>query len=342
MLINATLPCYNPSLAMTYYALRANDKKGQGWVNLPVSSITKLTGISTYTLKEHLKQMESLKWVQKFSFTKDLVYVKYVSEKKIVQTMCRNNVVFPQTNTRYVENKKNLSNKNNFLAKALLAIQLRLQREAETKLNYSMSQNKVDLKDHVNQQLVRMVEKERNARLLNRRSSHCADIFNKKQAVFINLKNHLHLGSVRIDRLKVYSIGISQKLLSKITGYSVSRISKLLSIFSDKRIRCYRRATTSETFNRNIATIDLATDTSYESIKPLPYYYKDTISHYHYRSQIRAKNAPCQLSPQELEVAKLSAITMGLPYSTAGAYKAIEKTTVRKFKKNTRGLRTPY
>ena len=330
MYINATLTITDPSLSRLYYAIRGSDKSGQGWVVIAHSKLLRLLQISKSSLRRLLKQGSDLKWFQTVIWQDDNLFIKYTSEKSIV-SKCN---VSRECNVRYLENKANLKKKDLFVGKALLAVQVNLQTKAETKLQYLLHTGSLQLKPVVDQKFVESIKKIKSQRFVKKRSSYVT------QDIFINPNEKKRLATVRIDKGEHrYSVGISQKKLSEVTGYCVNSISRLLKPFGDMRVQCIRSSTSKELFDDTVVTIEIATEDSFQSLKPLPYYYLDRITRKGHRERLDKHTLLKKLSPEELKVAMLSGILKGYPYSPEGAIEFLTKYGIKRFKRNTRILR---
>lgn len=359
MKINSTLYLQKPNLATLYYVIRHYDKKGAGWVCVSISKLVKMSKLSLSTIYKLLKELLSSNWIYNYELkgnskdSKGQVYIKYVSDIKIL-TNTYNIKVKP---LYVVAPYKLLYNKAAIKGRCYLGQMNFNQAVVEHKLDYSIGKRKI-----VGQLLSLKTVKAENKRLkypkTNKAKVSSLDCngTNLKDAItgrcssnttsnYDSVQEHISYAikgqhGVKVLNKSSYKVAaITSQTLANKLNVNRRTVDKYLKQYSNNRVKLYRRCSLIEATTEApyvIWDIDEANSIC-DAYRPLPFLYTKNVLHSHQRALIK-KPLIFYLNNEQLEVAKLCAITKGFSNDNEGAEAYLKKTGLVRFKKNTNSL----
>lgn len=359
MKINSTLYLQKPNLATLYYVIRHYDKKGAGWICVSISKLVKMSKLSLSTIYKLLKELLVANWIQTYELKgnnkdeKGQIYIKYVSDVKIL-TNIYNIKIKP---LYVVAPYKLLHNKTAIKGRCYLGQMNFNQAVVESKLDYSIGKRKIK-----GELLPLSTVKAENKRLRYPKTNKVkvdpldCNGTNLKDAItgrcssnetsnYGSVQGHISYAikgqhGVKILNKSCYKVAAitSQTLANKL---SVNRrtVDKYLKQYSKDRVKLYKRVSLMEATTEAPYVIwDIDEETGIcDAYRPLPFLYTKNVLHSHQRSIIR-KPLISYLNNEQLEVAKLCAITKGFSNNNDGAEAYLKKTGLVRFKKNTNSL----
>ena len=359
MKINSTLYLQKPNLATLYYVIRHYDKRGAGWVCVSISKLVKMSKLSLSTIYKLLKELLSSNWIYNYELkgnsknSKGQVYIKYVSDLKIL-TNTYNIKVKP---LYVVAPYKLLYNKTAIKGRCYLGQMNFNQAVVEHKLDYSIGKRKI-----VGQLLSLKTVKAENKRLkypkTNKAKVSSLDCngTNLKDAItgrcssnttsnYDSVQEHISYAikgqhGVKVLNKSSYKVAaITSQTLANKLNVNRRTVDKYLRQYSNNRVKLYRRCSLIEATTEAPYVIwDIDEDRGIcDAYRPLPFLYTKNVLHSHQRALIK-KPLISYLNNEQLEVAKLCAITKGFSNDNDGAEAYLKKTGLVRFKKNTNTL----
>jgi len=339
------------------------DKRGAGWIMCKIDKLVKVSGLSITSVYRVLTQLQDNKWLYSYelkgnnSNNKGYVYIKYVSDRNIVKDKINTN------NSLYiVAPLKLLRDKKAIKARCYLGEMNRAQSIVESKLSYSIGKRKISgellslstIKKE-NKQLVKGRANKGKVTPLDRpsydivypsnNSNNSSDInpvlsnttSTKQQHISYAIKGQRGVKIVNSTKYKVAAI-TSQTLAKKLC---VNRrtVDKYLQQFKANRVKLYKRVSLIEaTTEAPYVLWDIDEDRGIcDAYRPLPFLYTKNVLHTHQRDLIK-RPLISYLNDDQLEVAKLCAITKGYSYDNEGAETYLKKTGLSRFRRNTNSI----
>lgn len=312
-----------PTLSPVYYAIRALDKKGSGWVNTTIKELARLTKLPSSTIYRHIdgclaKHMFT-KVDKKNTSGRGKIFIAYKASDKLRFTDLENvDFIFP---------KPMLADRKAFMSRATLAVAIANQNIALAKLTHKINNGRLPFREIVSPDRVKVIQKEIISK--DKRLQRLA----QRSVSYPVILNH------EIEN-SVYSIGISQRTLGKKMGVTRQTISKRLE--SANKIRLFKKTSLAESFKDDSVFILADEETGeVQAYKPLPYLYEDKkITHAEYRRLVKkARIARFNFSALQYQTALLLTSTKGLPKTEAGVIEYISRVGLRNFLRNTQRLK---
>jgi hypothetical protein len=317
-----------------------------------------MSKLSLSTIYKLLKELLSSNWIQEYQLKgnnkdeKGQVYIKYVSDTKIL-----NNTYNIKSKPLYVVAPyKLLHNRTAIKGRCYLGQMNFNQAVVESKLQYSIGKRKIKgellplstvkaenkkLRYPTNKAKVGPLDSTIND-LKSAITGKCYDSntnnYGSVQAhISFSIKGQRGMKVLNKGSYKVAAI-TSQTLANKL---NVNRrtVDKYLRQYSKDRVKLYKRVSLMEATNEAPYVIwDIDEETGIcDAFRPLPFLYTKNVLHSHQRAIIK-KPLISYLNNEQLEVAKLCAITKGFSNDNDGAEAYLKKTGLVRFKKNTNSL----
>ncbi len=358
MKINSTLYLQKPNLATLYYVIRHYDKKGTGWVCVSISKLVKMSRLSLSTIYKLLKELLVANWIQEYQLKgnnkdeKGQVYIKYVSDTKIL------------TNTYNIKSKplyvvapyKLLHNKAAIKGRCYLGQMNFNQAVIESKLDYSIGKRKIKgellplstvkaenkrLRYPTNKAKVGPLDSSIN----DLKSAITGKCYDSNTSNYGSVQAHISFSikgqrGVRVLNKSSYKVAaITSQTLANKLNVNRRTVDKYLRQYSKDRVKLYKRVSLMEATNEAPYVIwDIDEEKGIcDAYRPLPFLYTKNVLHSHQRAIIK-KPLISYLNNEQLEVAKLCAITKGFSNDNDGAEAYLKKTGLVRFKKNTNSL----
>jgi hypothetical protein len=357
--INSTLYLQKPNLATLYYVIRHYDKKGAGWVCVSISKLVKMSKLSLSTIYKLLKELLASNWIYNYELkgnskdSKGQVYIKYVSDVKIL-TNTYNIKVKP---LYVVAPYKLLYNKVAIKGRCYLGQMNFNQAVIENKLEYSIGKRKI-----VGQLLSLKTVKAENKKLRyptnkakvgpldstninDLKSAITGRCYDSNTSNYDSVQEHISYAikgqhGVKVLNKSSYKVAaITSQTLANKLNVNRKTVDKYLRQYSNNRVKLYRRCSLIEATTEAPYVIwDIDEDRGIcDAYRPLPFLYTKNVLHSHQRALIK-KPLISYLNNEQLEVAKLCAITKGFSNDNEGAEAYIKQTGLVRFKKNTNCL----
>lgn len=358
MKINSTLYLQKPNLATLYYIIRYYDKKGAGWVCISISKLVKRSRLSLSTIYKLLKELLLANWIQTYELKgnskegKGSVYIKYVSDVKIL-----NNTYNIKSKPLYVVAPyKLLHNKTVIKGRCYLGQMNFNQAVIENKLEYSISKRKIKgellplktvkvenkkLRYPTNKAKVGPLDSTIN----NLKSAITGKCYDNNTSNYGSVQAHISFSikgqrGVKVLNKSSYKVAaITSQTLANKLNVNRKTVDKYLRQYSKDRVKLYKRCSLIEATTEAPYVIwDIDEETGIcDAFRPLPFLYTKNVLHSHQRAIIK-KPLISYLNGEQLEVAKLCAITKGYSNDNEGAEAYLKKTGLVRFKKNTNSL----
>ena len=316
MYANTALFRADCSAARVYYAVRALDKRGCGFVWTDLARLHRLTGFAAGTLCRLLRGSAAAGWLQVVELRGNAVFVKYRSEAKILALLPKD------WHCRHVQRLQNLKSKVLSLGHAILAKQVQLQRLHELKLRYSINAGKRKAKEIIGFGYVDGLRRRWKLPQTGR-SCPAGTLPGLRYLAAVNLTDIAGGG---------YSTGVSQRTVAQALGLSQTTVSAYLKQFAHLRVQVFAGASLQDVINGGSFLYNG------KETKRLTYVYRDVVSTQRVKEAKLLSMLPLRLTPQQLKIAKLAAILKGYPYSVRGAIKLIGDIGLDRFLDNIRLL----
>lgn len=309
MKVNAAL--FNDYLAgaQVYYALRALDKSGTGWLICAVKDLQQLTGLSYQSVQRITNQLLDMGWFYSLKKFGGKLSVAYKSASRVVKA----NPLDISINKRMLRDKQALK------ARIAHAYALAEQQRAEAKLNYLIGRGKLLPKEIVSSDSYRKAIKMASQKPKQDSSPSSPKVLGGYEGTLF----------VKED---LYTVGVNQTTLGEILGCSRQTVSKRMK--SVNKLRVYKITTLDDPHDGLYIYCDELKETV-DAYRPMPNVYeKKNILHSQIK-KLKQKAKLIQLSRGQMEVAKLCAIYKGYGYSESGGIQLVLDTGVERFKRNT-------
>lgn len=294
MFINAVRFVHNAPVARLYYAVRALDRCGQGWIEVPHNKLNRKLSASESTVRRLLNQGQKLGWLS-FQRRGGMTYVKYGSDRKFAR--------------KHGEEKGTI---NQSLLKQPAALAARVtqvrviheQYRVEQKLHRAIWTTSIQWKPILDQL---------DERIAQAQVCHNSD---KLQA------------NVFVDR-GTYTVGLTQVELAKRLNLPLDTLKQHLQ--SAPKVVPYKEVSAREAIETDAFVI--CDEDIGRFYRRMPNYYVDHYTPKAVKTR-KLKLRFDGLDPQVIEIAKLMGVSMGFHHSRTGAIKAINRMGFARFWKN--------
>lgn len=308
MKVNAAL--FNDYLAgaQVYYALRALDTHGTGWLICAVKDLQRLTGLSYQSIQRITNQLLNLGWFYSLKKFGGKLSVAYKSASKLIKDYPLDISI----------NKKMLRDKQALKARVAHAYALAEQQKAEAKLNYLIGRGKLVPKEVISSDSYRKAVKMADQKPKQGESPSSSKVLGGYEGTLF-VKD-------------AYTVGVNQTTLGEILGCSRQTVSNRMKRVN--KLRIYKLTALDDPHDGVYIYCDELKETV-DAYRPMPNVYeKKNILHSQIK-KLKQKAKLIQLSRGQMEVAKLCAIYKGYGYSEAGGIKLVLDTGIERFKRNT-------